>query len=94
MNGLTNHVLMVRPYFFKKNEQTAVNNYFQKNSSLNDQEINDLAKKEFVSFQKGDIQNTQANVNKLIKEIKFKPSTSIEKGVKNFCDWFLSYYKK
>ncbi len=52
------------------------------------------AKKEFVSFQKGDIQNTHANVNKLIKKIKFKPSTSIEKGVKNFCDWFLSYYKK
>ena len=50
--------------------------------------------KKFVSFQKGDIQNTHANVNKLIKKIKFKPSTSIEKGIKNFCDWFLSYYKK
>ena len=52
------------------------------------------AKKKFVNFQKGDIQNTHANINKLIKKIKFKPSTSIEKGVKNFCDWFLSYYKK
>lgn len=52
------------------------------------------ANKNFVKFQKGDIQNTHANVNKLIKKIKFKPSTSIEKGVKNFCDWFLSYYKK
>tara|TARA_B100001741_G_scaffold313359_2_gene319218 strand:+ start:3180 stop:4097 length:918 start_codon:yes stop_codon:yes gene_type:complete len=50
MNGLTNHVLMVRPYFFKKNEETTVNNYFQKNTSLNDQEINDLAKKEFDKF--------------------------------------------
>ena len=52
------------------------------------------AKKKFVSFQKGDIQNTHANVNKLIKKIKFKPSTSIETGVKNFCDWFINYYKK
>ena len=52
------------------------------------------ANKKFLNFQKGDIKNTHANVNKLIKKIKFKPSTSIEKGVKNFCDWFLSYYKR
>ena len=44
------------------------------------------ANKKFVNFQKGDIQNTHANINKLIRKIKFKPSTSIEKGVKNFCD--------
>ena len=52
------------------------------------------AKKKYVSFQKGDIQNTHANVRKLIKKIKYKPSTSIEVGVKNFCTWFLDHYKK
>lgn len=52
------------------------------------------AKKKYVSFQKGDIKNTHANVQKLIKKIKYKPSTSIEIGVKNFCGWFLDHYKK
>ncbi|MDC3062410.1 GDP-mannose 4,6-dehydratase [Candidatus Pelagibacter sp.] len=52
------------------------------------------AKKKFLNFQKGDIKDTHADVNKLVKKIKYKPSTSVEKGVKNFCDWFLDYYKK
>lgn len=52
------------------------------------------AKKKYVSFQKGDIKDTHANVQKLIKKIKYKPSTSIEVGVKNFCEWFLDHYNK
>ena len=42
------------------------------------------ANKKIFKLSKGDIKNTHANVNKLIKKIKFKPSTSIEKGVKTF----------
>jgi UDP-glucuronate 4-epimerase len=52
------------------------------------------AKKKYINFQKGDIQNTHANVNKLIKKINYKPSTSIEIGIKNFCNWFLDHHKK
>ena len=50
MNELTNHVLMIRPYFFYKNEQTSVNNYFQYNTGLTNEQINYLALKEFDGF--------------------------------------------
>ena len=52
MNELTNHVLMIRPFFFYKNEQTSVNNYFQYNKGLTNEEINYLAIKEFDEFVK------------------------------------------
>ena len=47
MIGLTSHVLMVRPILFEKNKQTAVNNYYQMDSTLNSKTINELAIKEF-----------------------------------------------
>ena len=47
MNGLTNHVLMVRPYAFMKNDQAAVNNYYQSDSDLDANTINKLAHEEF-----------------------------------------------
>lgn len=52
MNYLTNHVLMIRPFFFYKNEQTSVNNYFQYNTGLTNEKINYLALKEFDEFVK------------------------------------------
>ena len=61
---------------------------------LIEKELGKKAIKNFISFQKGDIQNTHANVDKLIKKIQYKPSTSIEEGVKNFCKWFKEHYKK
>ena len=57
MNKLTNHVLMVRPYLFKKNEQTASNNYYQSDSSLDLFTLNKLALKEFDEFVKILIKN-------------------------------------
>ena len=47
MNGLTNHVLMVRPHLFKKNEQTSLNNYYQTDSILDINTLNKLALIEF-----------------------------------------------
>ena len=55
MNELTNHVLMIRPYFFYKNEQTSVNNYFQYNTGLTNEQINYLALKEFDGFIKKEL---------------------------------------
>ncbi|SHI90443.1 hypothetical protein SAMN04487911_107100 [Arenibacter nanhaiticus] len=44
---VTNTILMVRPVNFRKNEQTAVNNYFQEDLDLKNQEINAKAQAEF-----------------------------------------------
>ena len=44
---LTNTVLMVRPVRFRMNEETVVNNYFQEEMDLKNEEINRQAQQEF-----------------------------------------------
>ena len=44
---ITNTVLMVRPVRFRMNEQTVVNNYFQEEMDLKNDEINHQAQQEF-----------------------------------------------
>ncbi|WP_392346046.1 citrulline utilization hydrolase CtlX [uncultured Polaribacter sp.] len=50
MHQTTNTILMVRPINFRKNEQTAVNNYFQEDIDLQNTEINKKAQEEFDGF--------------------------------------------
>lgn len=48
MKSITNHILMVRPFRFRKNEQTAPTNYYQKQlQSLSEAEITCQAQDEF-----------------------------------------------
>lgn len=49
--------------------------------------------KNLLPIQDGDVPEALADVNDLIKEINFKPSTPIEAGVNNFIDWYVEYYK-
>ncbi len=51
------------------------------------------AKKNFLPMQDGDVPATYANVDDLVREIDFKPQTTIEEGIKNFVDWYKRYYK-
>jgi len=44
-------------------------------------------------LQLGDVPDTFANVDELIADVGYKPDTPIEVGVRNFVDWFVSYYK-
>lgn len=50
------------------------------------------AKKNFLPMQDGDVPATYANVDDLVREIDFKPQTTIEEGIKNFVQWYRSYY--
>ena len=50
MEQITNTLLMIRPVAYRMNEQTAINNYFQKNLNLSDVVINTKAQKEFDVF--------------------------------------------
>ena len=47
---ITNSVLMIRPVRFRMNEETAVNNYFQEEINLKNEEINRKAQQEFDDF--------------------------------------------
>ncbi|MEM5843355.1 MAG: NAD-dependent epimerase [Candidatus Aenigmatarchaeota archaeon] len=51
------------------------------------------AEKNFLPLQPGDVVETYADVNDLIKDVGFKPSTPIKVGIKNFVEWYKEFYK-
>ena len=55
--------------------------------------IGKKAIKEYLPLQAGDVPATYADVNDLIKDTGFKPSTSIAEGINNFVKWYKEYYK-
>ncbi len=61
MEQITNTVLMVRPVAFRMNEETAVNNYFQEDIQLQNEEVNKKAQQEFDSLVKK-LENVGVNV--------------------------------
>ena len=50
------------------------------------------AKKEYLPMQPGDVYQTYADVEDLIRDFDFKPATSIQDGLNKFAEWFLPYY--
>jgi len=49
-------------------------------------------KKEFLDLQPGDVPATYANIDDLIKDVDFKPATTIETGIERFISWYEDYY--
>jgi UDP-glucuronate 4-epimerase len=49
------------------------------------------ADKELLPLQPGDVPDTYANVDDLVREFNYKPSMDIKQGVKNFVDWYKEY---
>ncbi len=50
------------------------------------------AEQRLLPLQPGDVPDTFADVGSLIEDVGYQPDTPIETGVKNFVDWYLSYY--
>lgn len=51
------------------------------------------AEKNMLPLQPGDVPETYADVDDLVKDIGFKPNTSIEIGIERFVKWYRSYYQ-
>lgn len=51
------------------------------------------AVKNYMDIQPGDVPATYADVDDLVKDVGFKPKTPLPEGIKNFVDWYRSYYK-
>lgn len=49
------------------------------------------AKKNLLPMQPGDVVATYADVDELITDFDFKPTTSIQKGIEKFVDWYQQY---
>ncbi len=50
------------------------------------------AEKNFLPMQPGDVPETYADIDSLIKDTGFAPKTGIEEGLKKFVSWFRDYY--
>ena len=49
------------------------------------------AKKELLPIQPGDVPDTFADVDDLVKNFSYKPSTDFKKGIENFAQWYKDY---
>lgn len=50
------------------------------------------AEKNLLPMQAGDVPDTFADVEDLVADVGYRPSTPIEVGVVRFVDWYLQYY--
>ncbi len=51
------------------------------------------AEKNLLPMQPGDVPDTYADVDDLVRDVGYRPSTPVEIGVKNFVDWYKEFYK-
>ncbi len=61
--------------------------------ALLERELGRTAVKELLPMQAGDVVETFADVQDLMRDTGFAPSTPIEHGVRNFVTWYRDYYK-
>ena len=50
------------------------------------------AEKEFLPMQPGDVYQTYADVDELVRDFGFQPNTSLEEGLERFVTWYKAYY--
>ena len=50
------------------------------------------ADKELLPIQPGDVPDTYADVADLVRDFDYKPSTTINQGVRKFVEWYKDYY--
>ena len=50
------------------------------------------AEKRFLPLQPGDVPDTCADVEALVRDVGYRPATPVEVGVRRFVDWFCEYY--
>jgi UDP-glucuronate 4-epimerase len=61
--------------------------------SLLETEFGHTATKEMLPMQPGDVLATYADVEDLARDIGFRPSTTIEDGIKRFAKWYRDYHR-
>jgi UDP-glucuronate 4-epimerase len=47
----------------------------------------------FLPLQPGDVPDTAAEVSDLVRDVGFKPATTVETGIGRFVEWYRDYYK-
>src|SRR5687768_17395351 len=52
------------------------------------------AQKNLLRLQAGDVPDTFADVEDLVKDVGYKPATPVEEGVRRFIEWYVGYYRQ
>ena len=52
------------------------------------------AQKNLLPLQAGDVPDTFADVEDLVRDVGYRPATPVEVGIRAFVDWYLEYYQK
>jgi len=50
------------------------------------------AVKNFLPLQAGDVPETFADIDDLVRDVGYRPATTVEEGVRRFVEWFCDYY--
>jgi UDP-glucuronate 4-epimerase len=61
---------------------------------LLEQYLGKKAEKNLLPLQQGDVPDTFADIEDLVRDVGYRPATSVEEGVKRFVEWYLGYYGK
>ncbi|MEZ5473815.1 MAG: NAD-dependent epimerase [Steroidobacteraceae bacterium] len=51
------------------------------------------AERNLLPLQPGDVPDTFADVDDLVRDVGYKPATPVEEGVRRFVEWYLEYYR-
>ena len=51
------------------------------------------AEKNLLPLQAGDVPDTWADAEDLVRDVGYRPATPVEEGVRRFVDWYLDYYR-
>jgi UDP-glucuronate 4-epimerase len=51
------------------------------------------AEKNMLPLQLGDVPDTYADVEDLVRDVGYKPATTVEDGVRAFVEWYRDYYR-
>ncbi len=57
-----------------------------------EQSLGRQAQKNLLPMQPGDVPDTWADAGALARDVGYRPATEFESGVKQFVEWYLSYY--
>ncbi len=55
--------------------------------------LGEKANKNMLPMQPGDVPATYADIDDLIRDVGFRPETTLEEGISKFIDWYRDYYK-
>lgn len=61
--------------------------------SILEEKLGCIAQKNFLPMQDGDVRRTWADTTALERKVGYKPNTRLDKGVKEFVNWYKQSYK-